>query len=103
MKITLVNGMTLEGTQEQIVDAMKKLGMRGDALFYNSESKGLVLISTMDRRWLRNAIAKMYRDWVNTLSGSMSSADFLEVLKEGPTDPTLKAMIAELYHYPEGR
>lgn len=46
MKITLANGMVLEGSSEQIVDVMEKMGISGDDVFYRSESKGLLVPNT---------------------------------------------------------
>ena len=65
--ITLPNGLTITGTEEQIIKCAITLGFHNplDDLFYNSESKGFLLIKEMETNHLRNSISKMIRNDVN--------------------------------------
>ena len=40
MKVTLPDGMIIEGSVDQIRKTLEKLGLSGDGLFYNSGSRG---------------------------------------------------------------
>ena len=96
MKVTLANGMTIEGTESQVLAAAKALGQSvgNDGVYYNSTSRGLVRIVDMDNNHLRNALLKVYREWVASLSGQ-SNTVVLNALRNGPSDKTFIALVAE--------
>lgn len=96
MKITLKDGMTLEGTEEQIISTMERLGLSGDGMFYRSESKGLVLIKEMQSLHLRNAILKFYKEWLDELYKLPEPKDVVKAILDGINDPTWIAMVEEL-------
>lgn len=102
-KLTLTNGSVIEGTTEEISKFLGlspekiAVGPYGNVLFYKSESKGLVAIKEMNEYHLRNAIAKIYREWVDTLN-KLELESFLSYLTLGPTDETFLAMVGELYN-----
>lgn len=96
MRVTLSDGMVLEGTQEQIVDVMKRMGLSGDGMFYRSESKGLMVIKEMQSIHLRNAILKMYSEWVDSLHKIAEPKAVVKSILDGPNDPTWLAMVKEL-------
>lgn len=96
MKVTLASGLVLEGSQEQIIQTMEKLGISGDGVFYRSDSKGLVLIHEMKSIHLRNAILKYYSEWVDSLHKIAEPKEVVKALFDGPNDPTWIAMCKEL-------
>lgn len=96
MKVILENGMTLEGTEEQIVSVMEKMGLSGDGMFYRSETKGLLLIREMQSLHLRNAILKIYSEWVDGLHKIAEPKEVVQAIVDGITDKTWIAMVKEL-------
>jgi hypothetical protein len=96
MKVTLADGMVLEGTQEQIESVLGKMGVAGDELFYKSDSKGLVLIEEMQSIHLRNAILKMYAQWVDSLHKIAEPKEVVNQILEGIQDKTWVAMVKVL-------
>jgi hypothetical protein len=97
MKITLGNGLTIEGSQREVVDAMQKLGYGNeDEKFYNSESKGLILISDMETSHLRNAVLKLNREWAESLSQIDEPEEVVDAIMTGNQDRTFLAMLDEL-------
>lgn len=99
MKITLTNGLVVEGTLEQVQQVAKTFGevvpFHGDGIHYNSSTHGLLRIRDMDTRHVRNATLKLYREWVNNLS-TLTDRDLVLALRNGPTDKTLVGLIVEL-------
>jgi hypothetical protein len=97
MQIKLGNGLTIIGTESEVLDAMRKLGY-GDQSnkFYNSESKGLILISDMETSHLRNAVLKLNREWAESLSGIYDPETVVEAIEAGNQDETFQAMLEEL-------
>ena len=97
MKITLPNGMTLEGTLEQVSDAAKRLGFNlgNDGVHYVSSTRGLIKISDMTEQHLRNAILKRETARLQELK-ALDLRSFLRALASGTTDVTTLAMVAEL-------
>ena len=97
MKITLGNGLIIEGSQKDVMDAIQKLGY-GDQneKFYNSSSRGLMLISEMETSHLRNAVLKLNREWAESLSRIDDPQDVVEAVETGNQDETFLAMLEEL-------
>lgn len=96
MKVTLANGMVLEGSSEQVAEVMEKMGLSGDEVFYRSGSKGLLLIKEMQSIHLRNAILKIYTEWVNSLHRIAEPKEVVKAIVEGIADKTWIAMVNEL-------
>jgi len=96
MRIRLPNGLLLEGTHSQIIDSLEKWGLSGDGVFYMSDSKGLVLIAEMQSTHLRNAILKLYKEWLNELYAIGNPKEVVERIVEGIKDKTWIAMVKEL-------
>lgn len=98
MKVRLSNGMTIDGTYEQVTETANKLGLTIDMSgWYLSENKGMILISTMDIHHLKNAILKMYKAWVDSLYLSPTTDDFITQIRNGNEDKTFKELLIELY------
>ena len=95
MKITLSNGMTLEGTPEQIAEVAKRLGYPISKDFYESESKGVILISEMATTHLKNALLKMYSEWVDSLRTERVPKELFNKIMNGINDPTFIALLRE--------
>ena len=98
MKITLPNGLAIEGTSEQIQEVLKSIGYKGigDETYYFSESKGPVLITEMNSIHLRNAILKMYKEWVDELHKEENPKLVVNKILDGINDKTWVNMVKEL-------
>jgi hypothetical protein len=95
MRATLRDGTIIEGTVEQVQTIIAKIDGKFDPnQWYHSDSKGWVQISTMDAQWLRNALLKMYREWVANLSNDRDFHSLVRSLRNGPNDPTFTALLA---------
>jgi hypothetical protein len=100
MKITLPNGLSVEGTQEQLEEILVKLGydnLLGDEKYYFSDSKGPVLITEMNTMHLRNAILKFYETWVNNLHSIANPKLLVEKLQNGIDNKTWLVMVKEYW------
>ena len=73
--------------------------------WYRSTSRGWVRIKEMHANHLRNAILKLYRQWLDSLSFKpgevVSNSEFYKAMEEGPKNVTLAAMIVELKGRPD--
>ena len=98
MKITLGNGLTLDGTQEDVIKAMHLLGYGNkQEEFYYSESKGLFIrISEMETSHLRNAVLKLNREWAESLSQLSEPEAVADAILCGNQDRTFQVMLDEL-------
>jgi hypothetical protein len=103
LKFTLPNGMIIEGTPDQVLDAATKLGYRvpvagkGTEDWYYSETNGTYIpISGMALPHIKNALLKLYRDWVADLSSEKDFAKLLKLIHDGPTEPVMIGLIKEL-------
>ena len=61
--IKVVDGIRIEGSLQHIKDTLTKLGYK----YYESASKGLVLLSEMDDYHLRNALIKRSKELLDDL------------------------------------
>jgi len=97
MRVTLKSGVVIEGSGDEFQKLIKELGgvKEDDGIHYMSESKGVVTISSMNSVHIKNAIAKQYRDWAQSLT-SLSVGDFLSKMRSGPDGATMLALIKEL-------
>lgn len=96
MKITLKNGITVEGTLEQVSSIARMYGETvtvEDGLHYFSQSKGLILIRTMETQHLRHALLKRYTTFVDSLKTLTNDRVAAEI--SNPSDKTLVGLMAE--------
>jgi hypothetical protein len=98
MKITLPNGLSIEGDSEQIQNVLNSLGYKGigDGTYYYSDSKGPILIAEMNSMHLRNAILKFYKEWVDELHKETNPKKVVNQIVDGINDPTWVSMVKEL-------
>ena len=92
----VLNGVTMEGTPEQLSEVARKLGVEldNDGIWYRSESRGLIRIVDMDENHIKNTIAKRYREHFANLK-SLEGSFFTDAL-QGPNDKTTNALVARL-------
>lgn len=97
MKVTLSNGMTVEGTADQIENLLTKLDSKPDPkLYYISSSHGPILISEMDTNHLRNAVLKILKDWLSVLYTYSDPHELVTEIISGYNDETFLYMLKEL-------
>jgi hypothetical protein len=103
IKITLPNGLTVEGTPEQVNQVATGLGFGygsvvnvNPSLYYSSDSKGLVRIDGMELHHLRNAVLKMYKEWVDSLYKITDTQELVRNIVNGNENKTFIAMIKEI-------
>jgi hypothetical protein len=104
MKVTLTNGMTVEGDAAQIKEVIEKLGLgfKPDGIHYWSESKGWTLIKDMNTMHLRNAILKQYEIWVDQMHEITNPQKVIKYIQDGIEDITWLAMVKEYSTREEG-
>ena len=98
MKVRLSNGMEVEGTFEQIRKVAETFGIRNPFpadKYYESETKGLLLISDMETTHLRNAILKQYTTWVDSLHSITNPQVLVRTVINGITDFNFVSMLTE--------
>lgn len=100
MEITLKDGTILKGDPNELSNIIKKIGESdGEDLarymVYKSASKGSILVSEMNSVHIQNAICKLYREWAAELNKKPIQL-FLDLLKRGPSSPTILGMVEEL-------
>ena len=105
MKITLPNGITLDGNELEVSTAAEKLGYghlvpKHDPKFWHySESKNRwVKISEMDLPWLRNSVVKFMRDWLEDVTNAENPRKFVELIINHD-EPHLAALLKEVSKY----
>lgn len=101
--VQLPNGVEVRGTYNQVAMILTPLGYgnllarEGDGKHYRSDSRGVIAISEMDIKHLRNAIAKRMREWSNSMPTSyMNDEAFITSIKTCLDDITLRAMVNEI-------
>lgn len=96
--IELPNKLKLTGTKEQVIATAQELGFAISVAvsYYNSESKGMLLIEEMNSAHLRNAILKMHKDWLEGLRNISNPSSFVAALESGVDDLTYDSMVDEL-------
>jgi hypothetical protein len=97
-KIGLPNGMSIEGTPDQISMTLKALGYEQlmPENYYFSESKDEYLkITEMNTNHLKNAILKYASAWLEGLRHISNPQTLSDELRRGITDKTVKAMLKE--------
>lgn len=65
VEVTLEDGTKIKGTEEQVVSIIKRLGYSRDIIdncYYDSKSKGRILICEMDSQHIKNAYIKEIRE-----------------------------------------
>lgn len=107
VSITLPNGIKLEGPLDQVTTACEALGFKKADLYpedkyYESSSKGFVLIKEMQVEHLKNAVLKRINEFHNSLrrQPNMTGKEFAEIITlsflDRPENKNLLAMIKEL-------
>lgn len=100
MKVTLPNGITLEGTIDQINAVRKTFGYAelfvADGVHYKSQSKGIIRIADMNDMHIKNAIRKIWASAISNIDTNLSNKEFLATLNKPATDLTLIGLVAEL-------
>ncbi len=100
LKITLPNGISVEGDVDSVRETIEKLGfsnMVGDETHYFSQTKGWILIKDMNTTHLRNAILKYYETWVNKLHEVRNPKLLVAKMQDGISDKTWLSMLKEYY------
>ena len=101
MKLTLKDDRVIEGTPDELAKIINLakldvvLGKYGNKIYYKSQPKGLLEIKNMNEIHIRNAMCKIYREWVEGLN-KLEPADFLNQLSAGLTDETFISLAIEL-------
>lgn len=91
MKVT-INGLTIEGSDAQVLDLVKKMGF-DSTLYHYSETKGkFIPIADMDTAYIANCIAKMYREKITNPSLGSS---YTETIMKIFTNPHFYALLSE--------
>lgn len=104
IKVTLPNGMKVEGTADQIENMAKALGFSNvfdPSKYYTSDSRGVMLISAMNTTHLRNAILKDYMEWVKALHSITNPKTLVEAITNGISNKMWLAMLVEYRNRPE--
>ena len=98
MEITLPNGVKINGKAEDISEILSKMGIELDeTLYYYSDSRmEYVRITDMVTMHLRNAILKIYANWVARLRDSATPREMVALMKEGHISTGFVALVAEL-------
>ncbi len=93
--ITLPGGAKFSGTTAEVAEFMAKMGIDGatSGLYYSSSHDTWVPVSTMNPIYLKNALLKRYREWVDELSEVKDFSEFLNKLAAGPTDDAVLVML----------
>lgn len=96
LTVTLPDGTVISGTQNQVNSVMKAMGLFvPDGVHYKSSHLGIVRIVDMETNHLRNALMKLYRDWLTEVA-KQPNTEMLRMLQEGPRSVTVLAMVKEL-------
>lgn len=69
LSVTLKDGTEIRGTETQINGILNKLGYPKDyldSIYYNSSSKGKILIKDMDSQHIKNSIIKELKEWLDS-------------------------------------
>lgn len=65
VEVTLEDGTKIKGTEEQVISIIKRLGYSQDIMdncYYDSKSKGRILITDMDSQHIKNAYVREIRE-----------------------------------------
>lgn len=97
MRVTLHNGLVVEGDSTVLTQFVATLPnvYVDDGVHYNSESRGIISISTMADEHIRNAFLKLHRAWVQELENSTGS-EFTQKAKQPPSPKTCAAFLKTL-------
>lgn len=100
MRDVLPNGFVAEGTIQQVNAVRKTFGYEPlfveDGVHYNSSSKGVVRIDTMEDTHIKNAIRKLWGAKISKLNTSVSNAEFFSQIQAMPRDVTIQGLVNEL-------
>lgn len=96
--ITTKSGITLTGSVEDVTSALKKLGetpTSDSMLYYSSSHRKYIRISDMNEFHLRNAISKLYREWLTKIA-KFEIREFIKALTQGPNDALFLTLVKTL-------
>lgn len=91
MKITLPNGITIEGTEEEVRRVVKNQ----DKGMYLSESSGLIPIEDMETNHIMNALCKEIKKYTDSISRDDIS-EFLDGINDPDENEVMFALKNEL-------
>ena len=97
LKITLPNGITVEGTHVQVVDVANKLGFTNvfAGKYFSNSSGAFVDIKTMPTTHIENALRRITREYADNLS-KFSGEKLVTALEEGPQVQEYHDLLSEL-------
>lgn len=100
MRHVLPNGLTIEGTIEQVNKVRASFGysplFTPDGIHYNSSTKGVVRIADMDEQHVKNAIRKLFSSGIANLDTRQDTAVFLNAVQTVLRDVTLLGLLQSL-------
>lgn len=98
VKVVLSDGLTLEGSPFNVSQTLSAMGISFTGVFdtdiwYYSDSRGWVTITSMATPHIKNAIVKRYDEWLVNLK-SLTPKQMADALINGPD--ALAGLVAEL-------
>jgi hypothetical protein len=97
MKYTYKNGVTIDGTKDQIIAVGKTFGELISFIgYYESASKGLIKISDMDSSHIKNVIKKEMKGKLDRINVRQDDISFIRDLVNLPNDELIKNLFDEL-------
>lgn len=85
MKLELSNGMFVEGSPAQIEEFLRhNPALRPAGPMYHSETHGFIPIKDMDTNHIRNALLKLYKEWINELYRIANPLELSTTIVNGP-------------------
>ena len=95
-KHTFRNGLTVEGTIEQVQRVAQALGeqLGNDGVFYLSSTRGLIRIADMSASHIRNAFMKRVREH-NDNARYLTGRRLLQHIQQLDNDVTYRALLVE--------
>ena len=96
MKVTLGNGLTVDGDRKLVEDAIRKMGYSLPINVYYSETRGPILIESMHVNHVKNALLKEYGRYMDAMKSEYAVAKFVDGAIRGPNNDVANALINEL-------
>lgn len=96
VKVT-VNGVTFEGTKEDVRSILEATGqVEKGTPYYYSHSRGMVKVSDMHTAHVMNALLKIYRQWTTDLSNETDPQKLARMIHMGPESLDFANLFREL-------
>jgi len=96
-EITLPGGLIIKGTKEQLDEALATLRAKiDDGVHYLSASRGVLNIDEMHPNHIKNAILRIYLDWLED-KRNLDWPEFFNAIAMGPDSNTMKALVKTCY------